>query len=1341
MEKVESLLHRGEVVEVNKEGIERDECVGNGGNMEKVKSVRIVESAQSGRNVGGLEILETVGNGVDDRSVGIVEEAVSGDDLGIVGIVGRDKTTTSTDDFGVRREEHVGGDDGVERWIHQVVKELVNVVIDQGEQVGEREKLKKAPNVGTKMSVGFAEKVKSGENLGCVKILGSDKTTRSTPHHKAFKAGLGSEESLGGEESVVREEGVGDDIGFIREKHAGGTSKKVFLTPKHSGDYIKVAVICSNCPKKFNYLSSLKRHLISVHKVESHFAQEQVDILRKDGGRFDHLKTCPVTFCNAKFRIVNSYTNHLINNHNFGVTEAKDMSTKDEFEKHLPDRWKVQRRCPKQECVELDHMFSRKCHFFKHLQTKHNLDKNECLKTLKEMLKSEEQDIISRMDVCSVERGNLKDKYSGNSVQDSNTEVAYEVIDNNNLNKSSDRFDDTVLMEDYISHDKSMGEEVTFTLTQEQTSEMCHTESGGNLPRAGPSKVEDVESSVEKNLQQIVESIKRRVYDDDSSDTDDNDVSNIDLAEKIDDSEKSDTSDGELRVLKKSYSEVESCKSVSYMGIRREWSDNLSTTCDSSGESDKNDYKGEGAYTGKIDTSVVDFCETMMELDSTSDLEWGELPTSQFETEAYKDIRIRGKRREQSIGEGEIGQQSMGSTIVGKQGESMGVSLFGSKEATKTGRKGVDRKQGIREVEGAEHSEEREYIGCSLRNGREEGDKRVPYDKADEMEKKKRKAHSSVAIGEKIPCPNDCGKMFATSYGASKHLNNHCKINVDDKEKQMEKIKSIKKECVQCGKWFSNVWKHKPSCKGTLNISENEVNVPLNLSDVPKGYESGGRLFLQHWAEFMAGQTLAEGTKCDYTRKLKRMIPFFEQKVKGLKMDMLLYPLENNMSWIPLQPWLSKATTLGDVKMAIQTYLYMVTMIHEVVLTRYSADSNQSTEKKASFLIILSNENRRYSKMLKGINNQIEIQGVENAADRQDDPEDLTYNPDKLRDVVEIILKKNFFSDFKDKILNMTVEEIAENCDEVEVRSYILAMLMVFGNGQRAHAACNMTIAEFQNASKVTREVIVGGDVVNETIVVAKVKKHKLAKLRGRAPVAFLINGLWDLTSMYMNAFRDPTNGNGFLFATMRGKTKKPMEVGKVSDWLKKHLKDDLTEQQLKTLTSKSWRKGWTNWGLNHPDPVIHEMSDRVMFHSKRVQQSNYAIMNVKNAAEFGSILEKKGKLSMSAPIQDTVSDYSSESDDEEKSRKGKQRSDYVKGPKKGRYFTERERRLLRTVFTKNGILQSKITNKSIDRAIKENLCFGELYDRLVEEKGRRKEANNTIRKCLLKKQPKEKKQ
>ena len=79
--------------------------------------------------------------------------------------------------------------------------------------------------------------------------------------------------------------------------------------------------------------------------------------------------------------------------------------------------------------------------------------------------------------------------------------------------------------------------------------------------------------------------------------------------------------------------------------------------------------------------------------------------------------------------------------------------------------------------------------------------------------------------------------------------------------------------------------------------------------------------------------------------------------------------------------------------------------------------------------------------------------------------------------------------------------------------------------------------------------------------------------------------------------------------------------------------------------------------------------------------------------------------------------------------------------PKKGRYFTEKEIQLLHKVLKKNGILQSKITNKFIDKAISENLRFGELYDRLVNEKGRRKEANNTIRKCLLKKQPKGKKQ
>ena len=64
-------------------------------------------------------------------------------------------------------------------------------------------------------------------------------------------------------------------------------------------------------------------------------------------------------------------------------------------------------------------------------------------------------------------------------------------------------------------------------------------------------------------------------------------------------------------------------------------------------------------------------------------------------------------------------------------------------------------------------------------------------------------------------------------------------------------------------------------------------------------------------------------------------------------------------------------------------------------------------------------------------------------------------------------------------------------------------------------------------------------------------------------------------------------------------------------------------------------------------------------------------------------------------------------------------------------FFTNKERALIITVFTKNGVPSKKIFNASVDMAMAKNLEFKALYTRIVEAKGGRKAANNTLRKSL----------
>ena len=50
------------------------------------------------------------------------------------------------------------------------------------------------------------------------------------------------------------------------------------------------------------------------------------------------------------------------------------------------------------------------------------------------------------------------------------------------------------------------------------------------------------------------------------------------------------------------------------------------------------------------------------------------------------------------------------------------------------------------------------------------------------------------------------------------------------------------------------------------------------------------------------------------------------------------------------------------------------------------------------------------------------------------------------------------------------------------------------------------------------------------------------------------------------------------------------------------------TEEELKHFTAKSKRKGFSNWGHNHPDPMISRNTVELQDHSENINHSNYRI-------------------------------------------------------------------------------------------------------------------------------------
>lgn len=104
-------------------------------------------------------------------------------------------------------------------------------------------------------------------------------------------------------------------------------------------------------------------------------------------------------------------------------------------------------------------------------------------------------------------------------------------------------------------------------------------------------------------------------------------------------------------------------------------------------------------------------------------------------------------------------------------------------------------------------------------------------------------------------------------------------------------------------------------------------------------------------------------------------------------------------------------------------------------------------------------------------------------------------------------------------------------------------------------------------------------------------------------------------------------------------------------EWMKKHvLKDYLSEDEMKTLSAKSWRKSWTNVTDHMDDPKMKAIAAKAMCHTEKVQTSNYNILHVNNTARFGKA------------VMDRIQN------------KGKERKEEGKKGKKGKKGKERER-------------------------------------------------------------------
>ena len=81
--------------------------------------------------------------------------------------------------------------------------------------------------------------------------------------------------------------------------------------------------------------------------------------------------------------------------------------------------------------------------------------------------------------------------------------------------------------------------------------------------------------------------------------------------------------------------------------------------------------------------------------------------------------------------------------------------------------------------------------------------------------------------------------------------------------------------------------------------------------------------------------------------------------------------------------------------------------------------------------------------------------------------------------------------------------------DEVELRNFKMAYLLVTGLGPRPSAIAKTKIGEFLNVKK-----------LEDNVLIMKVTDYKTFNSLGPCPIASMVEGLYEATNMYLECFR-----------------------------------------------------------------------------------------------------------------------------------------------------------------------------------------------------------------------------
>ena len=614
------------------------------------------------------------------------------------------------------------------------------------------------------------------------------------------------------------------------------------------------------------------------------------------------------------------------------------------------------------------------------------------------------------------------------------------------------------------------------------------------------------------------------------------------------------------------------------------------------------------------------------------------------------------------------------------------LDLLNNTTVTENGRMLLNVRAGLGEVEYEE--EEQQVVG------------EVPAEVA--------KATLRAPIGQKCECPiSPCKATFTRKMSCLTHLKEIHRLDQSVVDRYKLLLPTVRGECLQCHQWFasSRLATHRKHCKPVIAES-----ATAELEEAPRAFASKGKRFFPKFSEFARNCLgLGSNTARQYISCAKEISDHWEAVKPGFKIDALLFAGEkdSNVVFPSLRSLLNLPIKDSRKVKCIIAYKHMGQFFIEEFENRYGARDFPSMERKTSTRNDIFLKINQYDKDLRRLNKSCKGATFDKAAKATKSKTNLTYNPDRMKQIVSTILRLPILTRMKHDLINMQSDEIKAKYTESELRFGLSAEALLTTGGKRPS-----TVAKIRNCELLEAELLEDGKTWD-----VSVRNHKTAA-GGPSHLSFQRENLYEACLRYQKLFKHPEEPDRLLFSTEGRKKPGVMEMKHSVEWLKRQIPEGVcTEEEKKTFTAKSLRKAFSNWGAMHPETAVVRATLETQDHGKRVDELFYKVASGSRVAYANQRIMEDVMDSTTVTDNIAVSDKVAE-------QSRVQSVAVEQGVKLSRgVFTQAEKSILLK------FLPLKYPNKAaVDEAKRlGGDRFTAIWEKAVKQKGSAKEAMNLI--------------